>query len=279
MMFIVHMKPIYGETALPLENNASIKLMTYNIRNGKAPDGMNHWDKRKDRVVAMILSVKPDLIGLQESYQFQRDHLLEAFSEFESVGIGRNGEDSEAVNILVSKSRFKILDSGTFWLSGTPEEKSRSLTWLAYLHRICTWVYLEEKKTKESFYFFNTHYDHFSSTARERSSKLILEKIAQRKHKRPYILGGDFNAQSNESPITILLSDSEIKLDDSFKYYQDPKKTMGTFNGFEKDDLRRIDFLFTSPEIEPKSMDIYTQKVDGYFPSDHFPISIDFTLP
>lgn len=130
-----------------------VTLMSYNIRNGKAADGINHWDKRKHRVLEMIKGVKPELLGLQEAYPFQRDFLLENLSDFTSIGIGRNGEDSETVSILVSKSRFRILDSGTFWLSDTPEERSITWSWLAYLHRICTWVFLEDKKTKETFYF------------------------------------------------------------------------------------------------------------------------------
>ncbi|MFK7978275.1 MAG: endonuclease/exonuclease/phosphatase family protein, partial [Halioglobus sp.] len=106
--------------------------MSYNIRNGKAEDGVNHWENRKHRVVATIESAKPDLLGLQEVYPFQRDFLLENLSGVTSVGIGRNGEDSESATILVSESRFKILDSGTFWLSNTPDKQSISWSWLAY---------------------------------------------------------------------------------------------------------------------------------------------------
>ncbi len=111
-----------------------ITLMSYNIRNGKADDGINHWEKRKHRVLAMIEAVKPELLGLQEAYPFQRDYLLENLSGFTSIGIGRDGQDSESVNILVSKSRFRILDSGTFWLSDTPEEKYNLLFYLDDLH-------------------------------------------------------------------------------------------------------------------------------------------------
>ncbi|MBT4519454.1 MAG: endonuclease/exonuclease/phosphatase family protein [Halieaceae bacterium] len=257
---------------------SEITLMSYNIRNGKAADGINNWEKRKHRVVAMIESVKPELLGLQEVYPFQRDFLLENLSGFASVGIGRNGEDSESVSILVSKSRFRILDSGTFWLSDTPAEKSITWSWLAYLHRICTWVYLEDKKTEETFYFFNTHYDHFSSRARALSSKLMLEKIAKRKTGRPFILGGDFNAQSDELAITTLLNNSEPALADSFEYYENAEQAVGTFNGFEKDNFERIDYLFTSKELLLKRMDIHKQKIEGYFPSDHFPISIKFSF-
>jgi len=252
--------------------------MSYNIRNGKAADGINHWEKRKHRVVAMIEAVKPELLGLQEAYPFQRDFLLENLSGFTSIGIGRDGEDSESVSILVSKSRFRILDSGTYWLSDTPAEKSITWSWLAYLHRICTWVYLEDKQTKETFYFFNTHYDHFSPRARVQSSMLMLEKIAQRKSKRPFIIGGDFNAQSDELPITALLNNADIGLVDSFEYYENAEQAVGTFNGFEKDNFERIDYLFTSKEIFLKHMDIHKQKIEGYFPSDHFPISIKFSF-
>lgn len=65
---------------------------------------------------------------------------------------------------------------------------------------------------------------------------------------------------------------------DSFEYYENAEQAVGTFNGFETDSFKRIDYLFTSKELLLKRMDIHKQKIEGYFPSDHFPISIEFSL-
>ena len=280
LLFLIIQKPLsHADELLPEAVEDDIRVVSFNIRNGKAEDGINHWDNRKDRVVEMMQSLNTDLFALQEVYPFQRDYLLEALPGFDSVGEGRDGEDSEAVNIFVSKARFNILDSGTFWLSNTPDEMSLTWYWWAYLYRICTWVYLEDKNSGESFYLYNTHYDHFSSTARENSSKLILDKIAQRAEEKPYILIGDFNAVSQEKPIQLLLNDPETVLIDSFEAYEGSDKSVGTFNGFQADNSKRIDFIFTSPQIRVKRMDIHQDKLDGFYPSDHFPVSADFSLP
>ena len=58
---------------------ASLRVMAYNIRNGKAKDGANHWDKRKDLSLGPVKAFKPDLLGLQEAYEFQNTHFAVAF--------------------------------------------------------------------------------------------------------------------------------------------------------------------------------------------------------
>ena len=78
--------------------------------------------------------------------------------------------------IFYKKDKFKVLASGDFWLSETPNKPG--LGWDATCcNRICSWLYLQDKKSKKKFYFFNVHFDHQGQIARRESSKLILEKI------------------------------------------------------------------------------------------------------
>ena len=274
-----------GKVDAALENKLGatqgVKVLSYNIRNGQAADGANHWDKRKHLLVDMIKTIKPDIIGLQESYDFQTRYLLKNLAAFEARGVGRSGDNSEHVNILVSKKRFDIVDSGTFWLSPTPQEQSRAWQWGAFLHRICTWVLLEDRLSGKTFYYYNTHLDHLSSYARENSAKLILEEILRKDQRTPFIVAGDFNAEVNDRPMQILLSPykGELLLSDTFKAYQHKKEKTGTFNGFESDSQRRIDFILISQTIGLRAMNIYSNKLEGQYPSDHFPISAYLVIP
>ena len=59
-----------------------LRLLSYNIRNGKAPDGGNAWPYRKERVVSLLTLYQPDLIGLQEVLPAQLDDLCARLSTY-----------------------------------------------------------------------------------------------------------------------------------------------------------------------------------------------------
>jgi hypothetical protein len=42
-----------------------VRVLSYNIRYGTANDGENHWDKRKEFLIATIKAFDPDLLGTQ----------------------------------------------------------------------------------------------------------------------------------------------------------------------------------------------------------------------
>ena len=120
--------------------------------------------------------------------------------------------------IFFKKDKFTLLKQGDFWLSKTPEIPSKG--WDAKIMRICSWVYLQDIKSKKKFYFFNVHYDHQGKIAREESSKLILERIKTIAGKEPVILTGDFNGD-HASTWYRRIADSGI-LKDSYKLVSHP---------------------------------------------------------
>ena len=265
-------------------NLTSLRVMTFNIRNGRADDGDNSWKHRKLFAADVIRDAELDVIGLQEAFRFQLDDLSKELPEFEEVGEGRDGgQRGEYSAILYRSSRFTALDSGTFWLSDTPEVKSRS--WGNRYLRICTWVRLKDKKTKHSFYIYNTHFDHQSQNARLRSSQLIAERINSRKHKNPFVVTGDFNADESNPVILYLkrksknLPESPIVLVDTFRQLHPNKKSVGTGSGFEgRADGKKIDYVFVQPEAKVVSASIIRTNRDGRYPSDHFPVMAEIHL-
>ena len=265
-------------------NLPSLRVMTFNIRNGRAKDGDNSWKHRKLFAADVIRGAKLDVIGLQEAFRFQLDDLRKELPEFEEIGEGRDGgQRGEYSAILYRSSRFTALDSGTFWLSDTPDKKSRS--WGNRYLRICTWVRLKEKKTEQSFYVFNTHFDHQSQNARLRSSQLIAKRINNRKHKNPFVVTGDFNADESNPVILYLkrksknLPESPIVLVDTFRQLHPNKKSVGTGGGFEgRVDGKKIDYVFVQPEAKVVTASIIRTNRNGRYPSDHSPVLAEIHL-
>ncbi len=253
-------------------------VMSFNIRYGLADDGADSWEFRKDLVVGVIEEYQPELIGLQEALQFQLEAILDRFPEFAFVGIGRDpGGEGEYAAILYRRDRFEKMDSGTFWLSETPEVPSTH--WGNKHLRICTWARLLDKRTGKSFYYYNTHFDHQSQPAREKSAALLAERMAQRTHPDPVILSGDFNAGEDNPAIRYLIGmpgpagTSPVKLVDTYRQLYPDQEPAGTFNGFKGENSGdKIDYIFVLPGTKVLSAAIIRDSMDGRFPSDHYPV-------
>ncbi|MDA7911892.1 endonuclease/exonuclease/phosphatase family protein [bacterium] len=262
----------------------SLRVMSFNIRNGKANDGENSWKHRKEFVGDIIRNAKLDVIGLQEAFRFQLDDLRKQLPEFEEIGEGRDGgKQGEYSAILFRGNRFNALNSGTFWLSDTPEVKSRH--WGNRYLRICTWVRLQDKGTNQCFYVYNTHLDHQSQNARLKSSQLIAERINNRKHSNPFLVTGDFNADE-ENPVILYLKSKEkdlpnspVTLVDTFRQLHPNEKMVGTGGGFEgRADGKKIDYVFVQPKVEVVIASIIRTNRKGRYPSDHSPIMAEIRL-
>jgi len=134
------------------QGSSDLRVMSFNIRNSYAKDGENHWEGRKDLVYSVIRDYAPDVLGLQEANSFQLKELSNEFPEYGKVGEGSmGGAKGQYSAILFLKKRFKLTDSGSFWLSETPTEPSKS--WGSAHHRICTWVGLLIVSLNKPFIF------------------------------------------------------------------------------------------------------------------------------
>src|SRR5690348_511311 len=72
LMSVIAFLALVSQAAFAAE---PIRVMTFNIRYGTAPDGENAWPKRRDLVVKVIKESDPDAIGLQEALRDQLDFL------------------------------------------------------------------------------------------------------------------------------------------------------------------------------------------------------------
>ena len=210
-----------------------LRVATYNLRYVNKNDSINGngWAMRSPVITALIRFHDFDIFGTQEGYKNQLDDIKDALPQYVYYGRGRDdGKDKgEHSAIFYKKDKFKLLDKGDFWLSQTPDKPS--LGWDATCcNRICSWVYLQDKKSGKKFYFFNAHFDHQGVQARQESSKLVLQKMKDIAGKVPAMFTGDLNgSQSSDWYKTIANSDL---LKDTYFQVKYPYANNASFNGF-----------------------------------------------
>lgn len=260
-------------TASYAQKTATINVGSYNLRYNTPNDGVNAWPNRKEHVKGLIRFHEFDIFGVQEALVGQLKDVAE-LPEFTYYGKGRDDgkEGGEHSAIFYKKDRFKMLKSGDFWLSETPDKPG--LGWDAKCcNRICSWAQFEDLNTKKKFYFFNVHFDHQGVEARRQSGHLMVKKMKEIAGNATTILTGDFNSTPDtEQMKTIagLLNDTH----DVTK--QAPYGPEGTFNSFKFDAAMktRIDYIFVSKNVDVLKYGVLTDSKEQRYPSDHQPVLV-----
>lgn len=274
------------EPAAPPADGTPLKVMTFNIRCPAKDDGPNYWDYRVELAAGVVKEHSPDIVGLQEALRRQLDDLQPHLGDYVAIGAGRDdGKDKgEFSAILYNKNILEPLDSGTFWLSDTPEVPG-SITWGANLPRVCTWGRFKHKASGKTFYFFNTHWDHESANSRAKSARLMAARVAKRENAGdPAIVTGDFNTGESSEPIRYLTAEetgSPVRLTDVFRtlHPDRPLNECGTYHAWSgKTTGPRIDFILTTPGVKAEASEILHDRKDGRLPSDHFPVTATLRL-
>jgi endonuclease/exonuclease/phosphatase family metal-dependent hydrolase len=257
----------------------AVRVMSFNIRYGKADDGPNHWRNRKELVIETVRHFDPDVLGAQEMMGFQADFFRQNLPEYEYHGTSRvpSDVDEEQCAVFFRKSRFENVRSGHFWLSETPDIPG-SKSWDSSLPRMVSWIQLRERARPDSdFFVFNTHFDHRGREARLQSAALLRVRMHEIANAAPSILTGDFNSDEGSLPHQILLySTKAIGLTDTYRT-QHPKpnpngeSTSTRWNGNRKG--RRIDWILSSQHWRVSAAAIDYANDDGRYPSDHYPVT------
>jgi len=254
------------------------KIMSYNIRYDNHKDGINKWDNRKIEILALVNHYKPDIFGIQEGLVHQLHYLDDNLSSYSRIGVGRDdgNEKGEFCAIYYNNEKLSVTNESTFWLSQTSDRIS--IGWDASMERICTYGLFTNKITKQKGLVFNTHYDHIGNTAREESSRLILKKIKQiNTDDYPVILMGDFNAEPNSKPISIIEKEFEDGATVASNGIYGP---IGTYTGFQKQTIpeRRIDYIFVKGLKVMTYRHIDDRMKNNNYLSDHLPVFINVEI-
>lgn len=251
----------------------SLKVITLNIRYDNPADGINAWPNRKFIVTGFLRDEKPDLFGLQEALWHQYAFIDSSLSDYASVAAGRDDglQAGEMAPLFYRKDVFDILDSGTFWLSETPQIAG-SRGWGAVLPRIVTWASLSDRESGRKLFFFNTHFSHMSDSARVMSSRILRAQVENIAGDEEFIITGDFNMLPNSRAYRELAGTPVM--DSYIESLTPPAGPLVTFNGFGNNPGEgRIDYIFVSPGTGVQSLHIKQVRDDSVFISDHWPVS------
>ena len=261
-----------------------LRVMTFNIRYDNPGDGVNAWPNRKDWVASLVRFHGADVIGVQEALAHMLTDLDARLPGFARVGVGRTDgrTKGEFSAILYRTDRLALLDSGTFWLSPTPQTIG-SKGWDAALERIATWARFRDRVTGCSHLQLNTHFDHMGEQARQESSRLIRRQLATLAGGLPVVMTGDLNADPSSASYRILsrdtIADALPPLADGFAVsrsgHYGPTSSWTAFRAIEPG--RRIDYILVSAPVTVLSHGILPDSWGGRFPSDHLPVLASVT--
>ncbi|GHV55863.1 endonuclease [Bacteroidia bacterium] len=260
----------------------TLTIATYNLRiRTKTDTGVREWENRRNHIASLIKNHQFDIFGAQEIVdKKQEKSLAKQLPEYEYVSYGRNdqkGTKGERLAIFYDKEILLLEQQGFFFLSETPDLVSKG--WDAKYNRICMYVKLRPKDMEESFYVFNTHFDHIGTIARQESAKLICKKIDELAGDSvQVILTGDFNSPPSDTIFYNILStqfyDSKNVENATEEYY-----SSGTFNDWQGNETyfpetQRIDFIFIKNANVIQYEVLHDKFIDEIYPSDHFPVAI-----
>ncbi|MBQ4141205.1 MAG: endonuclease/exonuclease/phosphatase family protein [Clostridia bacterium] len=250
-------------------DDSILKAMSFNVWvSGKTVE-------RNERVLTMVRNYFPDTIGFQEVDPVWLATLRDGLKDqYAYVGEGRNGGGKGEYNpIFYKKELFNLIDSGTKWLSETPDVAGSKYN-ESSLPRIYTYALLEKKTDGKRIMVVNTHFDHTSAEARELQAK-VLVKYLKTITDYPIVLTGDFNCVESTSAYSTIIS---AGMQNSYKIADKKINNSATFTNYGSSN-KIIDFVFVSPaSVAVTSYKVCDEMINNDFPSDHHPVLIEYTI-
>ncbi len=231
-------------------SDTTLKVMSFNIRYDNPADGEHNWQYRREEVAGIVSMA--DIAGVQEALHTQMQALVELLPDYEYVGVGRDDgkQAGEYAPIFYRSDRFASVRHGTFWLSEEPDVPG-SKSWDAAITRIATWSEFADLASRDTFFVFNTHFDHRGREAREKSAALLLARIEEIAGAAPVIVLGDFNAVP-ESEVYRTMTATRL-VDARPAALTPPEGPAGTFSGFTTEPRGRIDYVFVDRAVQVKA--------------------------
>ena len=263
-----------AKVTLSEEQSDTMTIMSTNVRYIAYDDFFKRsWFYRADLIAEDINSVKPDIIGFQEATFVHYDYLQKIMVGYDSENQYRdNFVLSEGCPIFWRTDKFEKIDSGSFWLSETPDVMSKD--WGSEHYRICVYVILRDSQSGKEFAVFNTHLDHTSDEARINGIEVVLDKISEFGDLPAYLMG-DLNAKENSKTIQA----TKESFDDAMRISPITEETPTYHNWGNAEKAKRIDYIMISKgDAEVYEYHVVDNCHDGVYSSDHASIYIKTKL-
>ena len=246
-----------------------MRAMTFNVL--CAGRNEHQWCRRQPLVRDVIKTYMPDFFGIQEAHYGWMKYLAGQLKEFYTyVGVGKDDglNGGEFSPVFYRKDKFTVLERLDFWLSETPEKPS--LGWDSAENRTCSGALFESLETGGKIAVFNTHLDHVGEVAQHKGAELILENLKKYDNIKT-VLMGDFNVTPDSEIYKIFIKggfcDARTVAAES-----DDINSFHWFGGSSK----MIDFVFIKNIKNVSKVKTATDRPDGRYPSDHYPVVADF---
>jgi endonuclease/exonuclease/phosphatase family metal-dependent hydrolase len=252
----------------PVDGGPTLRVVSFNLRNGRAMDGWNSWPFRRRATATVLRELHPDVAGLQEAYACQERYLLRALSGHASVGVGRSaGDRGERCPVLHRTEHLRLVTSRSRWYGDDPDRPGTTLPGASF-PRLATLAELEHRVTGRHFGVVNTHLDERLAANRARSAEQLLGWV---QGDLPWLLIGDLNARPDEEAIRTLL-------DGGFRMAV-PDGLGGTTHQWKGGTGGpRIDYILVSDGWDVLDGAVDHSRPGGRLPSDHWPIYADVRL-
>ena len=258
----------YNDDEKASDNKPSVMVMSFNVRYGSASETLeeNNWVNRRNSVYAMVNTLRPALMGVQECQKNQREDIEANCTEYGCVGRSRDKTtNGEQMAIFYRKDLVSISEWGTFWLTDTPDEVSKHPA--AGHYRCATWAKVTHIQTGETFYHINTHLD--LNDVRGFEMDVIMAFIYKNCGTIPVVLTADWNT-----------ADTDTIFDEMYQTFSNSRITaatgdaFGTYNGFNNpNSSTRIDHIFYRGFSSCDKFITVRQSWEGHkFISDHYPV-------
>ena len=201
---------------------ASVRVMTFNLRYASAPDGDNAWinanqsPQRREVAVRVVLDRNPDLIGFQEGEDSQLDYLAAQLPAYEFVRRRPSGgSGNENAAFAFKTNRIEMLDRDVFSLGPSPGggywNNVPGTNFDPYVYfpdmglgfpRLSLWGRFRWRDTGQEFLFHTTHFD-FNDGPQIGSARLIVDNAQCRNDRMPAsplsVVVGDFNSTQSDN--------------------------------------------------------------------------------
>ena len=236
-------------------DRGDLTVISYNVKteNGAAQSGVSSsWDTRVAMLKEFVTKYMPDSIGMQEvtpTWRSYMDSQIFDSSIYAGVGVARTTDESKALEqctIYYRKDKYTLVDSGTFWLSDTPDVVGSKYEECEY-PRICTYVVLKNKTTGEKYIHMNTHLAHeggdIGRQLRAKQIGVMFNKLYELGTDIPVVITGDFNQRKTTSKGK---NDAVYKLMVGLKSFTLPDGTPYTFKNLADSRLNAHDSMSAS---------------------------------
>lgn len=243
----------------------TVRVATYNIRNGLAWDGLRSWPLRRRATLATVQALGADVVGLQEVYWFQRRWLAAGMEARGVFGQGRNGgRRGEACPVMVCGAGVEVTGSTTRWF-GSDAGPARLP---GAGHRRIATVISGTVAGAAVWDFVNTHLDEKLESNRLAAAAAMASWLDPA---RPTVVMGDMNAVPGSPPLDILVEAglSSVLADGG-------KGTAHRFTG--RTDGPRLDHILVSQHLGVAASGVWTDRVRCGPGSDHWPVWADLYL-